>query len=136
MHEHVSSLQPTTDVRRLEPGIALVVLSGEHDLDSAPELSRTLGLQLEHCSHLIVDLSAADFVDSSTITTLVNAKNHADQAGCRFNLVLASTPIVERALEITGVLPHLNRVKTLDQALAPLAGRPSRLRPGSGGQIG
>ena len=79
---------------------------------------RRSSLALDRCTQLIVDLSSAEFIDSSTITALVNAKKHADQVGCKFNLVLASTPIVERALEITGVLPGLNRVATVEQALA------------------
>ena len=118
MDDFVAFHRPTIDVRRPRPDTALIVVSGEHDLSSATELGNELSLALDRCSHLIVDLSSAEFVDSTTITALVNAKKHADHVGCRFNLVLASTPIVERALEITGVLPSLNRVKTVEQALA------------------
>ena len=117
MNGFVTFSPPTIELRRPRPDTVLVVLSGEHDLNSAAELGKTLTLALDRCTHLIVDLSSAEFVDSSTITALVNAKKHADHAGCEFNLVLASTPIVERALEITGVLPGLNRVATLEQAL-------------------
>jgi anti-anti-sigma factor len=112
-----SSSAPTIEIRRPRPDTALVVLSGEHDLNSAAELGKTLNLALDRCNHLIVDLSCAEFVDSSTINALINAKKHADDRECKFNLVLASTPIVERALEITGVLPSLNRVATIEQAL-------------------
>ena len=77
----------------------------------------TLTDTLANCEHLIVDLSSATFIDSSTIMTLVSAKRHADRAERKFNLVLASTPIVERVLEITRVLPVLNRVKTVEEAL-------------------
>lgn len=117
MDGFISFSAPTIEVRRPRPATALVVLSGEHDLNSAAELGETLSLALDRCTHLIVDLSSADFIDSSTINALVNAKKHADHAGCEFNLVLASTPIVETALEITGVLPGLNRVATVEQAL-------------------
>jgi anti-anti-sigma factor len=113
-----SSSAPTIEVRRPRPDVVLVVLSGEHDLSSAAELGATLSLALDRCSHLIVDLSCAEFVDSSTIAALVNAKKHADRRECKFNLVLASTPIVERVLEITSVLPGLNRVATIERALA------------------
>lgn len=117
MDDFVSFAAPTIDVRRPRPDTALVALAGEHDLNSAAELGETLSLALDRCTHLIVDLSSAEFIDSSTITALVTAKKQADHAGCRFNLVLASTPVVERALEITGVLPVLHRVTTIDQAL-------------------
>ena len=111
------SSAPTIELRRPRPDTALVVLAGEHDLNSAAELGERLRLALDRCTHLIVDLSSTEFIDSSTIAALVNAKKLADHRGCEFNLVLATTPIVERALEITGVLPGLNRVATVEQAL-------------------
>ncbi len=117
MNGFVSFSPPTVEVRRPRPDTVLVVLAGEHDLSSAAELRKTLTLALNGCTHLIVDLSSTEFVDSSTITALVTAKKRADEGGCEFNLVLASTPIVERALELTGVLAGLNRVSTLEQAL-------------------
>jgi hypothetical protein len=49
---------------------------------------------------------------------LVHAKTAANEGDRRFNLVLNTTPIVERVLEITGVLDTLNRVHTLEEALA------------------
>ena len=110
MNGFVSFSPPTVEVRRPRPDTVLVVLAGEHDLSSAAELRKTLTLALNGCTHLIVDLSSTEFVDSSTITALVTAKKRADEGGCEFNLVLASTPIVERALELTGVLAGLNRV--------------------------
>jgi anti-sigma B factor antagonist len=117
MDDLVSPREGTVEVRWPRPGAALVVVAGEHDLASAAELDETLAAALAGCTHLIVDLSSAAFIDSSTIGVLVNAKRHADQVDRKFNLVLGSTPIVERVLEITGVLPGLNRVKTVDQAL-------------------
>jgi anti-sigma B factor antagonist len=116
--DFVQSHQPTIEIRRPRADTALIVIGGEHDLSSAAELSNELNLALDRCSHLVVDLSSAEFVDSTTITALVNAKKRADEIGCRFNLVLGSMPIVERALEITGVLPALNRVRTVELALA------------------
>jgi hypothetical protein len=41
----------------------------------------------------------------------------ADAKDCRFNLVMGTAPGVERTLEICGVLPALNRVRTVDSAL-------------------
>jgi anti-anti-sigma factor len=118
MSDHPSFLEPTIEV--LWPGAdtALVILGGEHDLSTAPDLSHILEQSLGGCAHLIVDISSTQFVDSSTIAALAATKRHADGAGKRFNLVLASTPIVERALDITGVLLTLNRVMTLEEALA------------------
>ena len=114
----MDDLMATVEVRWPRPGAAMVVLAGEHDLTSAAQLNETLSTALADCTHLIVDLSSAAFIDSSTISAIISAKKHADQLDRKFSLVLGSTPVVERVLEITRVLPSLNRVKTLDQALA------------------
>jgi anti-anti-sigma factor len=108
---------PTTDVRWPRQGVALVVVGGEQDLASADELSGVLTDTLDQCSHLIVDLSSSEFIDSSTIRVLVATEGRADASRRRFNLLLGTAPIVERALEITGVLTALNRVHSLEEAL-------------------
>ena len=64
-----------------------------------------------------VDLSEAQFIDSSTIKTIVTAKRAADTADRHFNLVLGTAAVVEMALKLSGVLPELNHVATLDEAL-------------------
>src|SRR5262249_23197337 len=100
------------------PYTALVVLGGEHDLATAPTIRETVGEALASCAHLVVDVSGALFIDSSTIAAFVQAKNGADGQGLRFNLVLGTAAIVERALEVSGVLAGLNVVRTVDRARA------------------
>ena len=107
----------TIDVRSPRSGVAQVVLGGEHDLSSASQLRETLDQALANCSHLIVDVSPVQFIDATTINVLVNAQQAATERDCRFNLVLSTTPLVERVLEITGVLEALDRVHSLEQAL-------------------
>ena len=109
--------EPTIDVRRPKPDVALVVLGGEHDLNSAPLVEQATDEALLTCSHLIVDISPVQFIDSSIIHLLVQLKQDADDKDCRFNLVMGTEPEVEHVLEICGVLPGLNRVKTVDAAL-------------------
>ena len=108
---------PTIDVRWPRPRVAQVVLGGEHDLATRDQLDATLADTLATCSHLVVDLSTTQFIDSSTIRVLMTAKDRADAGGRDFNLLLGTAPIVERALEVTGVLPALNRVHALEDAL-------------------
>ena len=50
-----------------------MILSGEHDYATSDELRQTLTRALDSGGqdHLIIDLSSADFVDSSTISALV-----------------------------------------------------------------
>jgi anti-anti-sigma factor len=109
--------EPTIEVHRPKLHVALVVLGGEHDLDSAPLVEQATEEALLTCSHLIVDISPVEFIDSSIINLLVQLKKDADAKNCRFNLVIGTTPRVERTLEICGVLPALNRVRNVDTAL-------------------
>jgi len=112
------SLQPTIEVRSPQSHAALVVLGGEHDLYSADQLRQTIDMSLSGCDHLIVDLSAAEFIDSTIIGVLVQSMKNASGVGRKFSVVLGTAPVVERALEVSGVLPLLNVVPTVERALA------------------
>jgi anti-anti-sigma factor len=109
---------PTIEVRSPRPQVELVVLAGEHDLHSADEVQQTFDQSLAVCDHLIVDLSAVEFIDSTIVHVLLQAKKNAVELGRKFNVVLGSVPVVERILEITGVVPLLNVVPTVERALA------------------
>lgn len=109
---------PTIQVRSPRPHAALVVLAGEHDLHSADEVQQTFDQSLAVCDHLIVDLSAAEFIDSTTIGVLIKTREHAWELSRKFSVVLGTAPFVERTLEVSGVLPLLNVVPTVERALA------------------
>ena len=70
------------------------------------------------CDHLIVDISAAEFIDSSTIRVLMETREHAAELDRKFSVVLGTAAIVERVLELSGILPLLNVVPTVERALA------------------
>jgi len=109
---------PTIQVRSPRPHAALVVLAGEHDLYSADEVRQALDQSLAVCDHLIVDLSAAEFIDSTIVHLLLETKKNAIELDRNFNVVLGTAPVVERILELTGVVPFLNVVPTVERALA------------------
>ena len=109
---------PTIEVRSPQPDAALVVLVGEHDLYSADEVQQTFDQSLAVCDHLIVDLSTAEFIDSTIIHVLLQTKKNAIELDRKFNVVLGTAPVVERILEVTGVVPLLNVVPTVERALA------------------
>jgi anti-sigma B factor antagonist len=112
------SFQPTIEVRSPQPHAALVVLGGEHDLYSADQLQQTFDETLAGSDLLIVDLSAAEFIDSTIIGVLVETMKKADELDRKFIVVLGTAPAVERILDVTGVLPLLNVVPTVERALA------------------
>ncbi len=107
----------TIEVRSPEPHAALVVLAGEHDLHSADEVQYTFDQSLALCDHLIVDLSAAEFIDSTIVHLLLQTKKQATELDRKFNVVLGTAPVVERIFDVTGVVPLLNVVPTVERAL-------------------
>ena len=109
---------PTIQVRSPRPHAALVVLAGEHDLHSANEVQQTFDQSLAVCDHLIVDLSTAEFIDSTIVGVLMQTRKRAVELDRKFNVVLGTAPVVERILEVTGVVPLLNIVPTVERALA------------------
>lgn len=113
-----SSAEPTIEVRSPQAGAAVVVLGGEHDLYSADRLRQTFDDLLFGNERLIVDLSSAEFIDSTIIGVLVQATRRADGRDRKFTVVLGTAPVVERILEVTGVLTVLNVMPTVERALA------------------
>jgi anti-sigma B factor antagonist len=112
------SFQPTIEVRSPRPDAALVVLGGEHDLFSADRLQQTFDDALAGSDHLIVDLSGAEFIDSTIVGVLVLTKKKADERDRKFTVVLGTAPVVERILDVTGVLVLFDVVPTVERALA------------------
>ena len=118
MSDGRSSREPTIEVLLPQPNAVLIVLGGEHDVTSAEELRQTLDQCLGRCDHMIVDLSAVEFIDSTTIRVLMETRSHALERDRKLTVVLGTAPIVERVLEISGLLTLMNVVPTIERALA------------------
>jgi anti-sigma B factor antagonist len=114
-----ASQKPKIEVRTPQPHVALVVLAGEHDLHSVDKVKQTFDQSLAVYDHLIVDLSSAEFIDSTVVGVLLQTKKNAVELDRRFNVVLGTAPVVERILKVTEVVPLLNIVPTVEQALSP-----------------
>lgn len=110
--------RPTIDVQSPRPGVALVALAGEHDLYSGDDLRQAFERSLTESDHLIVDLSGAEFIDSTIIAVLLQTMKDARELDRKFNVVLGTAPAVARILEVTGVIPLLRVVPTVERALA------------------
>ncbi len=111
---------PMPEVRVLQPrsGTAVVECTGELDITSAPELDRMLR-ELAVNELVVVDISKAEFIDSSIIHCLVGAYRRSRDQGTQFRLQYGSAPIVEVALEVSGVLELLDVANTRTEARAP-----------------
>lgn len=98
-------------------GAVVVRLVGELDLYNAPEVRTAL---LEVCSEqperLVVDLAEVDFVDSTALGVLIEARSKLANRG---SFLLAAPGLeTHRALTISGLDRHLSVHESVEAALA------------------
>jgi anti-sigma B factor antagonist len=107
------------DVDLGEPGVAVVALHGEHETHGALELERRLLDLARGGRALVIDLTAATFVDSAVLGALLRARARADQAGTRLVLVLGEDleQAIPRILRITGLLRKFETAQTRAEAV-------------------
>lgn len=118
---HVPSVavnrQVTVETER-QGGVLVLVVSGEIDLVSEPQLTKDIDTALlEESDVLVVDLSGVSFIASVGLATLVRAQQRADEHDIALRVV-ASQRAVLRPLEVTG----------LDKVLAVYASRAAALQ--------
>jgi anti-sigma B factor antagonist len=106
--------QPVVSVD--EAGDGLVVrLAGDLDLYNVEQVKAALAATVDRRpERLVVDLEAVEFMDSTALAALVEARR-AHGAGFR---LAAAQPEVRRALEVSGLDRHLDARDTVDEALA------------------
>jgi len=110
-------------IDRAEGGVAVITFSGEHDLNTVPELRQRLAEAVEDGGPVVVDLSGAAFIDSSIIGAVLDARRDAREKGRGFAVALSDgAQPVTRVLEVTNLtttLPvHPSREKALSEAQA------------------
>jgi anti-sigma B factor antagonist len=107
---------PVSGVERTDDAV-VVRLSGELDLYNAHEVRAAL---LDACAagpeRLVVDLSAVQFVDSTMLGALVEARTKL--ANKQAFLLAAPGDETRRALEISGLDRHFAVHETVEGALA------------------
>ncbi len=81
----------------------MVVLDGEVDMASAPQLEHVLGEQLAAgAQQVMVDLRQVSFMDSTGLTALFRAHEALAAAGSAMVVVCGPGP-VRRVLDVSGV---------------------------------
>ena len=98
-------------------GAVVVHLVGELDLYNAPEMrTALLELAAEQPERLVVDLAEVDFVDSTALGVLIEARTKLEN---RQSFLLAAPGLeTHRALTISGLDQHLGVHESGDSALA------------------
>jgi anti-sigma B factor antagonist len=97
-------------------GAAIIHLVGELDLYNAPDVrTALLALCSEQPERLVVDLGEVDFIDSTALGVLIEARTKL--ANRRSFLLAAPGLETHRALTISGLDQHLAVHESVDSAL-------------------
>jgi anti-anti-sigma factor len=82
---------------------AVVTLVGEHDGYSAGRLAREIHALLEEGCDVEIDLRKATFLDSTTVSTLIEAHRYAKKRGGRLTVAIGESTgwAVRRLFELT-----------------------------------
>jgi anti-sigma B factor antagonist len=106
-----------SSIEALSDGAAILVLSGEIDLATAPKMvSRFQELADKGLTNVIIDAREVRFIDSTGLHGLIEGKRIIHEKGSQ--IVLVPSPQVRRLLEL--VFPgklFATRVDTIDEAL-------------------
>jgi anti-sigma B factor antagonist len=105
---------------RRDPPAAVVALVGEHDAYSAQRLDNELNVLLDEGRRIVVDLSDTVFIDSTTLSALLEGRHRAAEASLGFALVLPRRDYtqVQQILDLTGLGATFAIYETLAEALA------------------
>ncbi|WP_191276084.1 STAS domain-containing protein [Nocardiopsis terrae] len=88
---------------RSQDDVAVVTVGGEIDLYTAPQLrTELIGALGAGARRLVVDMSRAEFCDSTGISVLLSAMKRSRGAGGDLELV-APKPAVMKVLQVTGL---------------------------------
>jgi anti-anti-sigma factor len=95
------------ELDRSDTGVVVVVVSGEHDLSTAPALQERISAVLDEGAPLVIDLTPASFLDSSVLRVCLEARRRALEEELGFAVVLGEgeAPEVRRILDVTGLIP-------------------------------
>jgi anti-sigma B factor antagonist len=114
-------VSPTSRIRveRVDDSLASVMIEGEHDLSTAPELRGHLSTLLSDGTSAVVDLSAATFVDSSVLAALIEASQLGSEQGLGFSVALPAETdeAVRRVIEVTGLGDAIELCETRESAV-------------------
>jgi anti-sigma B factor antagonist len=111
---------------RQDPPAAVVALVGEHDAYSSGRLENELGVLLDEGRGIVVDLSDASFIDSTTLSVLLGARRRAEQSSLGFVLLLPEHEYtqVHHILDLTGLGSSFATLGNIEAALVAVrAGR-------------
>lgn len=110
----------TSSIEELSNGAAVLMLSGEIDIGTAPHMaSRFQELADRGLTEVIIDARGVTFIDSTGLNGLIEGKRIIHEKGS--TMVLVPSRQVRRVLELVFPGPlFAARVDSMDEALAML----------------
>ncbi len=107
--------------RELDRGTTALIVQGELDLATAPQLKWALTDVIDAgVGQIVLDLSPVTFIDSTALGVLVGARRSL-ASGSRLAIVCANADVL-RIFELTGLDATFSIFSTLDHALSYLRG--------------
>jgi len=97
--------------------VTVISLEGEHDMTTADQLTAAIEAEAAHRHGIVVSLAETTFVDSAIVHRLYKGDRRMLAAGRRLVLHVGAEPVVDRVLEIGGVLDELIWSVSLDDAI-------------------
>ena len=117
-------------LERIDQGLAVLTISGEHDLSTAPHLRRRLSGLLDERTPTVIDLSPATFIDSSILGVILDGRRRAAQADIGFAVARSNgADAVDRVLEVTGLRAELPVHTLREEALGAASGSSGKSPP-------
>jgi anti-sigma B factor antagonist len=114
-------------LERKDSGLAVLTISGEHDLSTAPNLRRRLNALLDEGTATVVDLSPATFIDSSILGVILDGRRRAEEAEIGFAVARSNgSDAVDRVLEVTGLRAELPVHARREEAVSAASGNPGK----------
>lgn len=109
-------------LERPNGSIAVVSLRGEHDLSTVPSVREKVDEAIGDGAGLVVDLSSAEFIDSSILGAVIEAGRRSEAGGLAFAVALENPAgPVERVLEVTGLAESMPIHESAEAAIAAVA---------------
>jgi anti-anti-sigma factor len=94
---------------------AIVVLTGELDIATAPQLRQRLAdLSEWNIIHLVIDFANLEFIDSSGLSLVVTTLEHMKSKGGSLTVRNAS-PMAMRTFELTGLMKYVSVTRCAEQ---------------------
>lgn len=104
--------------------VALIVVEGYLDIDTATEFQHHLANQLHHGrKHFLIDLAGVPFMDSSGMNIVLRIYQEVREISGSVH-ILSPTPAVRRVLDLTGVSITVPVSGSLDEALGRVDAAP------------